>query len=368
MTDHKNRRRVREPSPSVSVGDLHRVSSEEALAFVDRCLGPPEEWPSELIAYRLRSAFQKDWKTEVGQWLKAAEQFGFLEPVLHEIRSQAKRRSKNSSGEVDPNDKRHLKLHHNLAASRVIHYLTATGWCFRGYESETGGSVDIDCSLLTPSQEVMEFQVKAPDQPGLVANHMLVDGEHDAWVVEAVQHAARQLRRPASGPAMIAVCANRSWSLAWEPSCLVSELFGSTTQVGRRVELREADRGRFFTEEWAHVSGVLMLDLSRGETEARYICTILANPRATFPADPEWFPRSRVCILGGDRFRWVRGAPSDASGLPNRTRLVASPPDVVWNHGMPGGQRCSALRDQECWGSNSPGQTAYLTWIPSGGG
>jgi hypothetical protein len=313
-------------SPSALVEELQRIPVEEALDLVDRLLGPPGEWPSPLIAYRLTSDFQADWKAEVGQWLRAAEQFGFLERVMHEIRSHAKGRSKGQTGEIDPNDRQHLKLHQHLAAARIIHYLTATGWGFRGYETETGGAVDIDCSLVAPGGQVVEFQVKSPDQPGRRAGHRDVDGDFDERVITAAQHAMEQLRRPATGPALVAICANRSWGLAGEPACLVHHLIGSTIQrVGEGVFLEGASTGGFFRDEWAHVSGVLLLDLGRGE-EIKYTRTVITNPRAAFSVSPSWFPHGRVCILDGSTFHWVRGTPGRMHDLPDGTQLIEALP------------------------------------------
>jgi hypothetical protein len=309
------------PSPSALVQELQRLPPDAAIALVDRLLGPPEEWPSPLIAYRLTSEFQADWKAELGQWLKAAEQFGFLDRVLHEITHQAKKSNKKDTGVIDPNDPRHLKLLQHVAAARIIHYLTATRWSFSGYELTPGQAVDIDCALTTPNGQLVEFQVKAPDQPGRLSGHRYVDGDFDDRVITAVSHARDQLRRPPTGPAMIAVCANRSWGLAWEPTCLVHLLIGSTMQVDDTVYLVRHDQG-FFSDDWKHVSGILLLDLLRGIDETKYTCTVLTNPQATFPVSPDWFPKGRVCVLEGTRFRWVRGQPGNALGLVDGTRWV----------------------------------------------
>lgn len=149
--------------------ESQRLRRPDALALVDRVLGEPDEWQSALVRYRLTSEFQADWKVEFGQWLGAAEQFGFLEKVRHEIMHQAQRKLRNPPLERDGNDPAHLKLHQHMAAARIVHYLTATGWTFDGYETDTGASVDVDCRLRTPSGDVVEFQVKAPDQPGQLA-------------------------------------------------------------------------------------------------------------------------------------------------------------------------------------------------------
>jgi hypothetical protein len=255
--------------------------------------------------------------------------------VLHDVTKQAKRRSKKHTGEIDPNDPKHLKLHEHLAAARIVHYRTATGWGFVGYETETGGAVDIDCVLSAPGGVSVEFQVKAPDRPGRIQNHRVVDGHQDDRVVVALDHATQQLRAPPTGPALIGFCANRDWSLAYRPGLLVRSLFGTTTQVQRRVSLDAALSGRFFRAEWSHVSGVLVLDLIRGEIDALYTCTVLTNPNASFPVEPSWFPFARVCLLDGDTFRWVRGAPRDTglSDVPNSNLMG---PPTKQGHGARG--------------------------------
>lgn len=292
------------PSPSALVHELHRIPEEDALALVDRLLGPPEEWPSPLIAYRLASDLQADWKGELGQWLKAAKDHGFLDRVLHDVKHQAKKPTKAQG--IDRNDPRHLKLHQHLAVARFVHYFTAqvNGWGFKGIETETGKDVDIDLALTSPGGLLVEFQVKAPDQPK----------QDDSQVIKAAEKAKGQLRRPPTGVALVAICANREQSLAWEPECLIHHLIGVPTWGGKTMKLEKAKVGEFFRSAWGHVSGVVLLDLLRGADEAMHTCTVLANPHAAFPLDPEWFPRARVCLLEGDTFRWVRGVPGHARG------------------------------------------------------
>lgn len=159
-----------------------------------------------------------------------------------DVVSQARRPSRRAG--TDANDTRHLKLHQHLAAARVVHYLTATGWGFAGYETETGGAVDIDVVLTSPDGDEVEFQVKAPDQPGRVVRGRRLDGEYDARVMRALDNAAEQLRIPAHQPALIALCANRAWPLTDEPECIVGHIIGHTTQYGSVVTLERAGRGR----------------------------------------------------------------------------------------------------------------------------
>ena len=177
-------------SPAIDTSDIYRLTGTDALSFVDRVLGPADSWASPLIGYRLTAESQADWKIELGQWLKVAEQNGFLERVLHDLRTQAQRPSRFT--EIDANDDRHLKFHQHLAVARIAHYLTALDWRFEAFEPETGANVDVDLSLRSPSGEVVEFQVKAPDQPGRVENGKIVDGENDLRIVQAVRKAGRR--------------------------------------------------------------------------------------------------------------------------------------------------------------------------------
>ena len=316
------------PSPAIDVREIQRLSDAGAMKFVDDVLGPPDAWPSPLIQYRLGAEFQADWKVELGQWLKAAQEFGFLEQVLHQLRTQAQRPSRANA--IDPNDERHLKLHQHLAVARITHYLTALGWGFEAFEPDTGSSVDIDLSLRAPDGRVVEFQVKAPDQPGRRENGRIVDGENDERIAHAVRKAAGQLRRPAVSPSIIAVCANRDWPLTWDIGCLVKLLMGSTSQVGSRVFLTKANAGTFFADEWSHVSAVLVLDFVRGAEVGKYGCVCFLNPNASFSIAEECFTRARVLRLMGSTFGWVRGAPGDAHTLPDGTTLVDEIPQAAW--------------------------------------
>jgi hypothetical protein len=321
------------PQSGVDVHELHRVTPADARAFVDQTLGAADTWASPLISYRLSADAQADWKVELGNWLKVAEQNGFLDRLMHDVQSQARRPSKLTT--KDPNDRNHLKLHHYVAAARVTHYLTALGWSFGAFEPETGGDVDIDLQLKSPNGAPVEFQIKAPDQPGRIENHRIVDGEFDERVIAAVEHAAIQLRHPARAPAIIAICANRDFPLCWELRRLVHLLVGSTKQVGSSVFLEKNDTGKFWSPDWSHVSGVFLLDLVRGiDIEsggdvAKYISACLLNPNASFPILPSWFSRSRVLGFAGDVFEWM-GGDARHSTVPSGTRLVDEIPESAW--------------------------------------
>ena len=311
------------PSPSLHAHELHAVSNDEARAFVDGVFGRSEEWRSLLIKYRLTSDFQADWKAEVGHWLKTAERLGFIESVLDRVLKRAKSPPPSAtSSNKEANDPHHLVLAQELAPAMAAHYLTGTGWSFQAWEPITGGAVDVDVSLRAPDGTSALLQVKAPDRPGEVVGHQRVDGEYDEHVLGALTKAARQLPTSGDSANLIVVSANRTWPLSGQPQCVVSDLIGSTLQVGSVVTLPRSRRGKFCTPEWKHVSGVVLLDYLRGVDEFKYPCTVLLNPAADAKASPDWFPRARVSVLEDTTFRWVRGEPGDAHTLPDGTVLV----------------------------------------------
>ena len=123
-----------------------------------------------------------------------------------------------------------------------------------------------------------------------------------------------------------------------DPSCVVTHVFGPTAQNEAGVFLRLADFGEFMVGTWNHVAGVVIVDMLRGANfvdggegvtlvdRVRYPCTVLLNPNAEHPANPDWFQRSRVAVLEGDTFRWIRGEPWDDHGLPTGTKIVSRLP------------------------------------------
>jgi hypothetical protein len=293
------------------------------------------------MEYRLAAEFQADWKAEVGHWLHAAQSHGALERTLRPLLGERDRKKGNDS--KDGNDRRHLKLHQHLSAPMVCHYLTGLGWTCLGFDTETGAKIDIDLALSAPDGTLVEFQVKASDQPGRLENGRYVDGNNDHRVVEALDHAVRQLPSPARSVAMVALFAQRSFSLAGDPSCVRRRVFGRTEQTNEGVFISRADFdekcGQFLKGNWNQVAGVVILDLSRtsdfvfGDDKAHvvdqtaYPCTVLLNPNAERPANPDWFPRGRVVVLEGDMFRWIRGEPwNPRHALPDGTTVVDSIP------------------------------------------
>lgn len=307
---------IKEPSPSALAGELVRVAPEVAEALVDEAFGPAASWPSELIQYRLTSDFQALWKQEVGQWLAAARDYGFFDKTMKVVNTHKRKTKKQHQGAtgIDPNDARHLGIHQALAIATTVHYLTGTGWEFLAFEPVTGGDVDIDASLRAPGGAVVELQVKRSDRPGRVVEHQLVDGEWDEDVLKALDHGACQLRRVPVAPAFVVMLTNRMSSLAYRPHPLVHHVYGSTSSDAAGVALD--GRGRFFTAEWAHVAGVILLDLLIGE-ETKYTCTVLLNPTAKAPGREEWFPRARVAEILDGVVIWHRGEPGVPHDLPD---------------------------------------------------
>jgi hypothetical protein len=64
---------------------LSTCSEAEALAAADAFFGDPDRWEPSLIAYRLRSDFQADWKAEVGRWLLAAKDLGYIDQLTNKL-------------------------------------------------------------------------------------------------------------------------------------------------------------------------------------------------------------------------------------------------------------------------------------------
>lgn len=138
-----------ETSPTVHAHELWRIPNAEALALVDKLLGPPEVWSaSALLNYRLSVDFQVDWKAEVGHWLYAAQSSGFVERLLRPILGERDRPRRNETR--DPHDQRHLKLHQYLAVAMVSHYFIGLRWSFVGVDTETGGDIDVDLAVHAP--------------------------------------------------------------------------------------------------------------------------------------------------------------------------------------------------------------------------
>ena len=335
-------------SASIDAKELCRMTCQEAQTLVDEHLGLPKDWDrSALLKYRLLSDFQSTWKTEVGHWLSVAKRFGFLEEIKKPLLGERNKSSR--ANERDLHDSRHLKWHQRLAEALFCHYFTSdvVGWCFEGWETETGGRIDIDLALRAPDKTHVEFQVKAPDRPGKIieghcgkrydkchgkcgnqeqGRYVPCLGDCDKNVLQSVCSAFEQLPNPPRSVAMVGVFAQRQFSLAAHPGCLIRHLFGRTIQTSDQdVHLPSTSLGRFLLGQLNHVSGVIIIDMIpsldpfSGNRTATYPCTVLLNPNATYPARPEWFPRSQVLVLEEDVFRWVGGELGNYSGLPTGT-------------------------------------------------
>jgi hypothetical protein len=283
-------------------------------------LGAAKEWRSPLIRYRLASGWQADWKEEVGHWLDTAERHGFLDPLRYRIVTRAKQ-DLDTGPDVDPNDALHKVLLAELAEAMVTHYLTGTGWLFSRWQEPRFPGADVDVALRPPFADEAFVQVKVPDWPGRVVGGRVVDGERDEHVVASAEKAARQLPKARPEVNLVALCPNRSpQSTPW--ACLVAHLYGAT-MGGREVTLSTANLGRFWSPEWKHVAGVVVLELLRPISgELRYSCVVLLNPVSDVRASVDWFPHAHVCVLEGDRFRWARGEPGLPRWLPDGTRLT----------------------------------------------
>lgn len=323
-----------EPSPSVNGHELWRIPTEEALDLVDQKLGPPEAWgASALLSYRLSADFQADWKAEVGHWMHAAKTFGFLDSILRQVFGERDRRRVNT--DRNAGDRRHLKLHQYLSEALFTHYFTGLGWSFSGWNTTPGEAIDIDLALKAPDDSLVELQIKTPDEPGDLVNGQYQGGNSDQHVVAALNKAADQLPKPARSVGMVALFPQRNFSLTGNPRCLIKHLFGQCYPENNEPVLPRTSFGQFMSGSWNHIAGVVIVDLLRGANFVEngnsielvnglvYPCTVLLNPLAERPADPNWFPKARVLWLDQDRFRWARGEPCEPiHGLPDGTRVV----------------------------------------------
>lgn len=136
-----------------------------------------------------------------------------------------------------------------------------------------------------------------------------------------MEHAARQLPKTGPPAKLIVASACRVWPLSQNVGFLVSELIGQTEQRDA-VALPRSRLGKFWSPEWQHVAGVVLLDYLRGVDDLWYGCTVLLNPSLPVGELREWFAHARVCWFDGKVFHWARGAPGVAHFLPAGTRLA----------------------------------------------
>ncbi len=280
---------ITETKVSLTASDLWPRSREEALSFANEHLGNSKFWQPSLVAYRLGSDFQDDWKVEVGFWLLAANQFGFLTALIQRI-TRARKESL-APAVTGPNDSAHRILLQELAPAMTVYYFARCGWTFVNWEPAVSAG-DVDVRLRCPHGVVTDIQVKAPDRPGQVQNYQIHDGECDSHVLSAIDKALKQLSASPSPQRMVVVSAQRTYAVA--PMVLTSHLYGKPSNVDNEVVLSKSARGAFATASGANVGAVVDLHLSRGVGATLYRSTVLLNPWAANTPSPDVFRGSRV--------------------------------------------------------------------------
>ena len=307
-----------ESKVSIDAQAIRRYRDDDALAFASHVLGDPEVWSPSLIEYRLTSDFQADWKQEVGCWLLAAQEYGFLGRLQNRL---GRARGEAAHPEVTgPNDSAHRILAQELAGAMVTYYLTSLGWRFVSWEPPTVGG-DVDVRLLSPTGVAADVQVKAPDQPGHVANGQRVDGENDARVLRAIDKGMSQLSSAPGPIRLVVISPQRTFSI--DADVLALHLLGKPRSLGESLwGIIRDGTGAYEGKAGAVVSAVVDLSLLRGMGKTLYRCTAICNPWVA-PAGlvaPEVFPHARVLSLDGGKFVWLPEDPDRcfhfASGMP----------------------------------------------------
>lgn len=286
---------ARHRSPSLEVQELHALSGEEACALVDRVLGAPASWPPVLIAWRLGHPSQRDWKTELGQYLHVVMGIGALDRFLNRVGRA--RIPTDPGSKREHNEAAHQILLSELAPAMATHYFLGTGWAFSAWEPKVRVG-DVDVELFAPSGTPVSVQVKAPG------------GDNEQHVLAAIEKGRRQLDG-ARQPTMLLVSAQRGIPLAANPESVATFLVGMTTQVGSTVYQASDDLGCFICPAWRHVGAVVLLDHLRGLDRQLYTCTVLLNSwaNAAVRCEREWYPRARVCWSDGNAIHWQAGPP-----------------------------------------------------------
>jgi len=307
-----------ESAPKVAIDAhlLHVVSDEDARARFHALLGKGADWKSELMNYRTTSSWQDDWVIEVGNWLARAELMGYLERVLREVQSL-----RDVAGGREESDDVHRTVTQRLAQAMAAHYFLGIGWRFGAFEppkgTERGANgklVDVDLQLYPPSNtSLVDMQVKASGTLGLADS--LVDPQIRKGALKAIG----QLPVTTARPALVVMSAQRGWWLSGDTQALETMIGSTIGYDGGRVLLHDDARGELAAAP--QVSGIAMLDYRRSVSIFDYSCSVLMNPWATHPLDPEWFPHSRVLSCTDGVFSWIRGTPS-ASTFPTRTRFA----------------------------------------------
>lgn len=295
-----------EESPYLETWMLHTATEDDAVSALRRHFGDPSDWSSAAIRRLLGSDFQRDWQIEAGHWVLAAEEHGYAESVVRKAVDRGQRAPTPGRTET----KLFLNFLQEMAEAMAAYWFLRTGWSFDAWNPPVAGA-DVDFRVRAPDGTPVSIQVKAPDEHGKVVNHKIQGGEFDSRVRAATDKGCVQLPRPAAHPGLIVVIANRNWPLTAAPRILESHLVGGTTQYQgtEGLFLHDENRGLFFTPNWDHCSGVVMLHYVRGVDTFSYANVTLLNPNAQHPCKLEWFMGARVCYLDGDRFRWRGGKP-----------------------------------------------------------
>jgi hypothetical protein len=302
---------------SVDATELRACSAAEALAFADRVLGDADSWGPSMIAYRLQSSFQADWKVEVGAWLMLAKRLGFLTRLLNRLG-----RAFEAAGDPEltgANDSAHRILLQELAPAMTTHYFVASGWGFVEWEPDVALG-DVDVRLRCPRGVLTDIQVKAPDQPGEVRDSRIHDGEYDERILRAIDKGLLQLRNVPGPQRMLVVIPQRVFPV--EARVLTKHLVGPTQRSEDGVVLYASNRGVFANAPGNATSAVIDLSLLRGIDEILYRCTAFLNPwtQKGIAPDLSVFKNARVCHLDGTRFVWTPEAPERCFSLPSGTR------------------------------------------------
>lgn len=293
-------------SPYLETWMLESANEDDAQDALWRHLGAPQLWSSAAIRRLLGSDFQQDWRVEAGRWLLEAEMHGYADTVVQ----KAVKRAQRTPTKGRPEKKLFLEFLEEMSEGMGAYWFLRTGWAFDEWQPKVPNA-DVDFRLRAPDGTLVSFQVKAPDEHGEVINHKIRGGEYDSRIVTATEKACSQLPQPATSPALIVVIAKRNLPLTATPRVLERHLVGGTTQYAGTVGLylHDDDRGLFFTPEWRHCSGVVMLHYVRGVDTFLYANVTLLNPNASHPCELDWFAGARVCYLEGDRFHWRGGKP-----------------------------------------------------------
>ena len=316
-----------ESKVSIDARAFRRYRNEDALAFASHVLGDPEVWSPSLVEYRLTSDFQSYWKQEVGCWLLAAQEYGFLDQ-LHKRLGRA--RGEAAHPEVTgPNDSAHRILAQELAGAMVVYYFTSLGWKFVSWEPPTVGG-DVDVRLLSPTGVAADVQVKAPDKPGHVVNGQRVDGENDTTVLRAVDKGMRQLSSAPGPIRMVVISPQRTFVI--NADVLAVHLLGKPRSLNEFLwGIVRDGSGAYEGAAGALVSAVVDLSLlPGGMEETLYRCTVICNPWVP-PAGllaPEAFPHARVLSLDGGKFVWLPEEPNRCHDFPNGMPCLHRPGGV----------------------------------------